>query len=254
MRTILLAGVAIAALSFSGAVYGQSHQGGGAAGGPSGATGGAMSGPGTQAPTNAGAPSSAGNTQTMGRGETGHAGASADQGQHGASRMERSGSRSSGEARENANRGRMGTGRSAEERGERSTRETSGRESYGERNQGASERSETGRAAERTERERGGVTTGRSVGEERGVVRLGSEQRGRLVDSIRGRHVESIGHVDFDLHAGVVVPDRYHFYPLPEGIVSFIPEYRGYDYFVAEDEIVIIDPVTHRIVDVIPEG
>jgi hypothetical protein len=105
-------------------------------------------------------------------------------------------------------------------------------------------------------RERGGVETGRSVGEERGGgrVRLGSEQRGRLVDSIRGQHVESIGRVDFGLNVGTVVPDRYHFYPLPGDIVSFIPEYRGYDYFVAEDEIVIIDPVTRQIIDVIPES
>jgi hypothetical protein len=34
--------------------------------------------------------------------------------------------------------------------------------------------------------------------------------------------------------------------------VSIEPEYRGYDYFTTEEEIVIVEPRTHRIVSQIP--
>lgn len=88
----------------------------------------------------------------------------------------------------------------------------------------------------------------------RGGARLAGAERGRFVDTIRREHVSAIDHVDFDMNVGVVVPDRYHYYPLPEDIVSFVPQYRGYYFLVAEGDILIIDPDTHRIVDVIPEG
>jgi len=41
-------------------------------------------------------------------------------------------------------------------------------------------------------------------------------------------------------------------YVLPSDIVSIVPEYEGYRYFVYEDEIVIVDPDTLEIVAVIP--
>jgi Protein of unknown function (DUF1236) len=39
---------------------------------------------------------------------------------------------------------------------------------------------------------------------------------------------------------------------LPEEIVRIVPEYRGYEYFLVGDEIVIIDPSTLEIVAIIP--
>ena len=38
---------------------------------------------------------------------------------------------------------------------------------------------------------------------------------------------------------------------MPRTIVDIIPDYRGYDYFVTRDEIVIVEPSSHHIVDVI---
>lgn len=34
--------------------------------------------------------------------------------------------------------------------------------------------------------------------------------------------------------------------------VQLVPTYRAYKYFLVGDEIVIVDPATHEIVDVIP--
>lgn len=95
--------------------------------------------------------------------------------------------------------------------------------------------------------------TGPAHGREVAHARLAPEQRTRFVDRIRRDHSAAVEHVDFALNVGVVVPGRYHYYPLPPDIVSFVPEYRGYYFLVADGDIIIIDPATHEIVDVIPE-
>ena len=40
--------------------------------------------------------------------------------------------------------------------------------------------------------------------------------------------------------------------PCPKGIVRIVSQYRGFDYFLVEDEIVIADPRTLEIVAIIP--
>jgi hypothetical protein len=42
--------------------------------------------------------------------------------------------------------------------------------------------------------------------------------------------------------------------PLPTNIVELVPEFRGYDYVVANDEIVIVQPSTRKVVEVINTG
>jgi hypothetical protein len=39
---------------------------------------------------------------------------------------------------------------------------------------------------------------------------------------------------------------------VPVEIVDVYPEYRGYEYFVAEDEIIVVNPRTREIVAVLP--
>jgi hypothetical protein len=58
--------------------------------------------------------------------------------------------------------------------------------------------------------------------------------------------------VDFALRRGVRVPRTVEFFDLPEDIVSIVPAFRSYKYFLVGDEIVVVDPVTYEIVDVIP--
>src|SRR5690349_22424373 len=45
-----------------------------------------------------------------------------------------------------------------------------------------------------------------------------------------------------------VVPRTVVLHPVPEAIVDIIPEYRDYEFFVVRDEIVIVEPRSHRIV------
>jgi hypothetical protein len=50
------------------------------------------------------------------------------------------------------------------------------------------------------------------------------------------------------------LPGDVNLMPLPTTIVDLVPEYRGYDYVVANDEIVIVQPSTRNVVEVINTG
>jgi Protein of unknown function (DUF1236) len=58
--------------------------------------------------------------------------------------------------------------------------------------------------------------------------------------------------VNFSISIGTSVPEHVRARRLPDEIVVIMPEYRGYDYIIVEDEIVIIEPRTRRIVTTMP--
>jgi hypothetical protein len=90
--------------------------------------------------------------------------------------------------------------------------------------------------------------SGRSVGS----TTLSPDQKTRLHGIITGGDVRRMDEVDFALSVGTRVPDTVTFYDLPETIVDIVPEYRGFDYIVVRDELVIIDPDTLEIVAILP--
>ena len=62
-----------------------------------------------------------------------------------------------------------------------------------------------------------------------------------------------VSHVDFDLAVGTVIPrGRIHIVPVPRMLVDLEPAWRGFLYFIYEDELVIVDPRDLRIVAVLP--
>jgi hypothetical protein len=113
---------------------------------------------------------------------------------------------------------------------------------------------EHGRAVgeERFDREHGRVGEARSEREGR-LGRLSSEERTRIHERLFRERSGRVGHLDFDVRRGERVPGGFHdLYALPPDIVSILPEYRDFRYFVYEDEIVIVDPETLEIVAIIP--
>jgi hypothetical protein len=68
---------------------------------------------------------------------------------------------------------------------------------------------------------------------------------------VRSEPVEKLDRVDFSLSTGTVVPSYAPVRPLPERIVEIVPQYRGYDFVMVRDEIVIIEPRTRRIVTIL---
>jgi hypothetical protein len=85
-------------------------------------------------------------------------------------------------------------------------------------------------------------------------VSLTTEQRTKIHSIIvADRSAPRVAHVDFDVHVGTVVPrGKVKFVPLPTTIVEIEPSWRGFEYFLVGDELVVVDPATLRIVAVLP--
>ncbi len=66
--------------------------------------------------------------------------------------------------------------------------------------------------------------------------------------------MQSVENVNFSVSVGVNVPSTVSVRQLPASIVEIVPEYRGYDYVVVRDEIVIVEPRTRKIVTVVHRG
>jgi len=83
-----------------------------------------------------------------------------------------------------------------------------------------------------------------------GNVKMSSEHAERVSQSLlREGHRE---HSDIRVRVGERVPEGVRFLPLPEDVIAIVPEYRGYDYFIDEnDEIVFISPQTHEVAGMI---
>lgn len=58
---------------------------------------------------------------------------------------------------------------------------------------------------------------------------------------------------DVDVNVGAPLPGNVDVRPLPTMVVNLIPEYRGYEYVVANDNVVIVEPATRKVVEVISQ-
>jgi hypothetical protein len=80
---------------------------------------------------------------------------------------------------------------------------------------------------------------------------LSAEQHTKIQDTIRGEKTERLTNVHFATTVGEVIPETVHLYVLPVSIAEYAPQYRGYEYILVGDEILIVNPRTMRIVAVI---
>ena len=69
---------------------------------------------------------------------------------------------------------------------------------------------------------------------------------------INARGAPRVSSVDFDVTVGTAIPrGKIHVIPVPETLVRIEPEWRGFLYFVYEDEVVIVNPRDMKIVAVV---
>jgi hypothetical protein len=54
-----------------------------------------------------------------------------------------------------------------------------------------------------------------------------------------------------EVRVGADMPGDVIINPLPPAILEIVPEFRGYDYFVVGDEVVIVDPASREVVEII---
>ena len=79
-----------------------------------------------------------------------------------------------------------------------------------------------------------------------------TEQRTKIRETVlRGGNAPRVTNINFSINVGTAVPRTVRVIAVPEVIVDIHPDWRGFLYFVYEDEIVIVDPNTYRIVAVL---
>ncbi|HEV3158911.1 MAG TPA: DUF1236 domain-containing protein [Xanthobacteraceae bacterium] len=85
-------------------------------------------------------------------------------------------------------------------------------------------------------------------------VSLNDQQRTQIRETvINSRGAPRASNVDFSVNVGTVVPRGHiHLVRVPETLIRIEPRWRHYLYFVYNDEIVIVDPRSMRIIDVLP--
>lgn len=181
----------------------------------------------------------------------------------------------SGQRAHDTHPGKMKNERSAEDHGKggagndhskgmRSERNESGKRTE-ERHQRTEDRNEKTMDHHRNAEERNGmksdssrnaVDTNRSstttTGQAGSGAKLSTEQRTRITTVIRDQHVQPMTNVNFSVAVGTRVPRTVSFHPLPTQIVDIYPSWRGYEFFLVRNEIVVVDPRTLEIVAVLP--
>jgi hypothetical protein len=82
-------------------------------------------------------------------------------------------------------------------------------------------------------------------------AKLSTEQRTKITSVIKSQNVRPATNVNFSISVGTRVPRNVGFHPLPAEIVTIYPEWRGYEFFLVNNQIIVVNPRTLEIVDVI---
>ncbi len=113
-------------------------------------------------------------------------------------------------------------------------------------NEGAATKANESAAQDKTQDHK--ATTGQ--GAAAGRANLSTEQRTKISAVFR-QHKVAPTHLNVSVNIGTRVPDSVHFYPLPQEVYVIYPEWRGYDYILVGDQVLVIDPRSHEIVAIL---
>jgi hypothetical protein len=82
-------------------------------------------------------------------------------------------------------------------------------------------------------------------------AKISTEQRTKITTVIRSEHVAPLTNVNFNIPVGTRIPRDVSYHALPAEVVTIYPEWRGYNYVLVRDQIIVIDPQTFEIVAVL---
>jgi uncharacterized protein DUF1236 len=95
-------------------------------------------------------------------------------------------------------------------------------------------------------------TTTTTTGQAGAGGKLSTEQRTKITTVIKEQRVQPVTNVNFSISVGTRVPrSGVTFHPLPAQVVTVYPEWRGYEFILVRDQIVVIDPRTLEIVAIL---
>jgi outer membrane biosynthesis protein TonB len=90
-------------------------------------------------------------------------------------------------------------------------------------------------------------TTGQGAG---AAARLSTEQRSKITTVIKQQNVQPVT-LNVSIRVGTRVPSTVRYYPLPTEVITIYPEWRGYNYILVRDQILVLDPGTYEIVAIL---
>jgi len=106
------------------------------------------------------------------------------------------------------------------------------------------------KSAQPTASEKSSTSTTTGQGAAAGSAKLSTEQRTKITTVFKQHKVEP-ARLNVSVSVGTRVPESVRFYPIPTEVVVIYPEWRGYDYILVGDQILIIDPRSHEIVAIL---
>jgi hypothetical protein len=139
---------------------------------------------------------------------------------------------------EKSNMGQRGSGAAQE----------SSPQNGGMNNKSSTDKNPSAAPSNRSSTEQNRTTTGQGAG---GAAKLTTEQRTKISSAIRSQKVEHVNNLNVSISVGTRIPASVHVHPLPQEVVVIYPEWRGYDFILVSEQIVIINPRTHEIVAVL---
>lgn len=83
-------------------------------------------------------------------------------------------------------------------------------------------------------------------------VQINDTQRTRVSESVSHLNVRPLTNVNFSVSVGTAIPRDVRLQQLPADVVEIVPQYRGYNFVLVRDEIVIVDPSSYQIVATMP--
>ena len=92
-----------------------------------------------------------------------------------------------------------------------------------------------------------GTTTGQAAA----GAKLSTEQRTKITTTIKQQNIKPVTNINFSISVGTRVPRDVRFHPLPAEIITVYPDWRGYEFFLVNDEIIVVNPRTLEIVAVL---
>ncbi len=97
---------------------------------------------------------------------------------------------------------------------------------------------------------KGGSQTS-TTGQAGAGAKLSTEQQTKISTVIKQQNVAPVTNVNFSISIGTRVPRDVQFHTVPTEVVTIYPQWRGYKFIRVREEILIIDPNTYEIVEII---
>jgi len=94
-------------------------------------------------------------------------------------------------------------------------------------------------------------TTGQAARPAGDSVTLSAEQKTKIRTTVLTSNAPRVTNVNFSVSVGTVVPRSVKIVAVPAPLIEIHPAWRGYMYFVVNDEIIIVEPGSLKIVAVI---